>query len=80
MRRARPPAPSTLDLPCGDRLETMLDMMTDDLGAAYESLCSIFRFSKEFGETDDVQGFITHWLHELLRITGTTWFLMRRHQ
>jgi len=80
MRRARPPARNMLDLHCGDHLETTLDMMTEDLGAAYESLCSIFRFSKEFGETDDLQGFIKRWLHELLRITGTTWFVMRRHQ
>ena len=80
MRRARPPVHNTMESQCGDRLETMLNMMTEDLGAAYESLCSIFRFSKEFGETDDMEGFITHWLHELLRITGTTWFLMRRHQ
>ena len=80
MRRARPPATNLLNLRCSDHLETTLDMMTEDLGAAYESLCSIFRFSKEFGETDDVQAFIKHWLHELLRITGTTWFIMRRHQ
>lgn len=80
MRRARPPVLDRLDLQSGDRLATTLDMMTEDLGAAYESLCSIFRFSKEFGETDDVQSFITRWLHELLRITGATWFLMRRHQ
>jgi serine phosphatase RsbU (regulator of sigma subunit)/anti-sigma regulatory factor (Ser/Thr protein kinase) len=80
MRRARLPERSLLNVQCGDHLENTLDMMTEDLGTAYESLCTIFRFSKEFGETDDVQSFITHWLHELLRITGTTWFVMRRHQ
>ncbi|MFN0075203.1 MAG: SpoIIE family protein phosphatase [Prosthecobacter sp.] len=80
MRRSRHNTGNMQDVQRGDSLETTLDMMTEELGATYESLCSIFRFSKEFGETDDVPGCISRWLHELLRITGATWFLMRRHQ
>jgi serine phosphatase RsbU (regulator of sigma subunit) len=82
MRRFRPSANGGCsdDSQCGECLENTLHVMTADLGATYESLCCMFQFSKELGECDDMEHLIKKWLPELLRITGSTWFIMRRHQ
>lgn len=78
MRRVRRNNDNVEDVQRGDSLEATLDMMTEELGTSYECLSSIFRFCKDFGETEDMTGCITLWLHELLRITGASWFLMRK--
>lgn len=66
------------DAQCNEVLESTLDLMTEELGASYESLCALFQFSQEFAEAEDASACIQRWLKEVLRLTGATWFVFRR--
>ena len=59
-------------------LEETLHMMTEELGACYESLSAIFRFSSDLGRTGDSRACAVKWLNELMRVTRTDWYVLRQ--
>lgn len=77
MRRSLSSPPES-EAQCNEVLESTLDLMTEELGTTYESLCALFQSSQEFAETEDTTACIQRWLKEVLRLTGATWFVFRR--
>lgn len=61
-------------------LETTLQLMTEELGASYESLSTIFRFSSELGRAGDSSRCTAKWLKELMKATQMEWFILRLHR
>ncbi len=60
-------------------LETTLQMMTEELGASFESLSAIVKFSTEIGRAEDTAACAAKWLGELLKSTGTHWYVLRQY-
>lgn len=54
-----------------------LDLMTEELASSYESLSAIFGFSSELHSAGNSTEFIHRWLHQLLTIMESDWFLLR---
>ena len=72
------PLPSPPHLAQSDpATEAILDSMTEELAAAYESLAAIFRFTSEIARPGSDQNFAASCLHELLPATGADWFVFR---
>lgn len=78
MRKNRSiPSPAT-DVQRDSTLELTLQMMTEELVSTYESLAAIFRFSSELGRVDDVHTYAEKWLGELLKVTESSWYVLRQ--
>ena len=78
-----PPAIATAPVP-DDRQkqqladsEATLDLMTEELASAYESLSTIFRFSAELSEQPKPEEFARKWLGEVSKIAAADWFILR---
>ena len=54
-----------------------LDLMTEELASAYESLSAIFRFSEELQGGGASEDFVSRWLDQMLEITEAEWLVMR---
>jgi serine phosphatase RsbU (regulator of sigma subunit)/anti-sigma regulatory factor (Ser/Thr protein kinase) len=54
-----------------------LDLMTEELASAYESLATIFRFSAELADQTKPEEFARKWLGEVAKIAAADWFLLR---
>lgn len=54
-----------------------LDLMTEELSSAYESLSAIFKFSAELQGGVNAEDFARRWLDQLLAITESDWFVLR---
>lgn len=54
-----------------------LDLMTEELASAYESLYAIFRFSTELQGGVASKELIHRWLDQLLTITESDWLVLR---
>ena len=79
MRKNRPvPSPAT-DIQRDASLELTLQMMTEELVSTYESLAAIFRFSSELGRVDNINMYAAKWLGELLKVTESSWYVLRQH-
>ena len=63
----------------GDLAESQqtLDLMTEELSSAYESLSAIFRFSAELPSGGGAADFIARWLGQLATIVEADWYLLR---
>jgi serine phosphatase RsbU (regulator of sigma subunit)/anti-sigma regulatory factor (Ser/Thr protein kinase) len=57
--------------------ETTLDLMTEELASAYESLATIFRFSAELADQPKPEEFARKWLGEVGKIAAADWFVLR---
>ncbi len=57
--------------------QTTLDLMTEELASAYESLSTIFRFSAELAERPKPEEFARKWLGEVSKIAAADWFILR---
>lgn len=57
--------------------ERTLELMTEELASAYESLATIFRFSRESQRSTNAEDFAGRWLGEILEITSADWFVLR---
>jgi serine phosphatase RsbU (regulator of sigma subunit)/anti-sigma regulatory factor (Ser/Thr protein kinase) len=57
--------------------QTTLDLMTEELASAYESLSTIFRFSAELAEQSQPEEFARKWLGEVGKIAAADWFILR---
>lgn len=88
LRKTRPAAAKAAGQPSsGDELavlrarneenETVLQAMTEDLAASYESLSAIFRFTAELSQSHKFREFARRWLKELTGVTGADWFVLR---
>lgn len=54
-----------------------LDLMTEELASAYESLSAIFRFSSELQGGVASEDFVHRWAAQLLDITEAEWLVLR---
>ena len=54
-----------------------LDLMTEELASAYESLSTIFRFSAELSDQLQPEEFARKWLGEVSKIAAADWFILR---
>ena len=79
LRRARPALSNRTSAIRPDEMEQTINMMTDELGAAFESLSAIFRFSADLGKSGNVHDCATKWLTELMKVTRTDWFVFRTY-
>lgn len=57
--------------------QATLDLMTEELASAYESLSTIFRFSSELSEQPKPEEFARKWLGEVSKIAAADWFILR---
>jgi len=57
--------------------QATLDLMTEELASAYESLSTIFRFSAELAERPKPEEFARKWLGEVSKIAAADWFILR---
>jgi len=57
--------------------EATLELMTEELASAYESLSTIFRFSAELSEQPKPEEFARKWLGEVSKIAAADWFILR---
>jgi serine phosphatase RsbU (regulator of sigma subunit)/anti-sigma regulatory factor (Ser/Thr protein kinase) len=57
--------------------QATLDLMTEELASAYESLSTIFRFSAELAERPKPEEFARKWLGEVSKIAAADWFVLR---
>ncbi len=86
LRRRRAPsatvAPAAPADPGQDLREVQhtLDLMTEELASAYESLSAIFRFSAELQGGVAATEVVHRWLARLLDITEAEWVALRLHQ
>jgi serine phosphatase RsbU (regulator of sigma subunit)/anti-sigma regulatory factor (Ser/Thr protein kinase) len=60
-------------------LEHTINLMTEELGASFESLSAIVSFSTELGRAEDFGACAAKWLKELLKSTGTHWYELRQY-
>ncbi len=59
------------------KLEQTLDAMTGELGACYESLSAIFRFTAEARQSGSLEDFATRLLQHLVTVTGADSGMLR---
>jgi serine phosphatase RsbU (regulator of sigma subunit)/anti-sigma regulatory factor (Ser/Thr protein kinase) len=71
--QAEPPIPA----PEPAETERTLDLMTEELASAYESLSAVFRFSAGLQNAAGWEDFSRKWLEELCRIVGADWYILR---
>jgi serine phosphatase RsbU (regulator of sigma subunit)/anti-sigma regulatory factor (Ser/Thr protein kinase) len=57
--------------------QATLDLMTEELASAYESLSTIFRFSAELADQPKPEEFARKWLGEVSKIAAADWFVLR---
>ncbi|MEO6183902.1 MAG: SpoIIE family protein phosphatase [Verrucomicrobiota bacterium] len=57
--------------------ESIVSQMAEELSSCYESLSAIFRNGRELGKTDNIQKFSRSLCEDLVKITGSDWFLLR---
>ena len=77
LRRARrEPRPVPLIPESGTDPQT-LELMTEELASAYESLGAVFRFSADLQTGGPHDSFIRKWMSELLGIAGADWYAFR---
>jgi serine phosphatase RsbU (regulator of sigma subunit)/anti-sigma regulatory factor (Ser/Thr protein kinase) len=57
--------------------ERVLEAMTEELGASYESLSAIFRFIAELSQAHHLGGFASKRLIELLAVIEADWYVFR---
>lgn len=79
LRRARASARHLSDVQRGADLEDTIKKMTEELGASFESLSAIFRFSSDLGKAEDAQDCAKNWLDEVLRVTGMDFYILRQY-
>ena len=60
-----------------DESQATLDLMTEELASAYESLSTIFRFSAELSDQLQPEEFARKWLGEVSKIAAADWFILR---
>lgn len=73
-----PPAAAAGDL-AGRLAETerVLELMTEELAASYESLSAIFRFITDLSRAPNLEAFASERLGELLTVTEADWYVLR---
>jgi serine phosphatase RsbU (regulator of sigma subunit)/anti-sigma regulatory factor (Ser/Thr protein kinase) len=60
-----------------DETQHTLDLMTEELASAYESLSAVFRFSTELSGQGQPEALARQWLETLLPIVQADWFVLR---
>jgi serine phosphatase RsbU (regulator of sigma subunit)/anti-sigma regulatory factor (Ser/Thr protein kinase) len=78
-------APAVVTVPIADNgwteklaaSESTLELMTEELASAYESLATIFRFSAELADQPKPEEFARKWLGEVSKIVAADWFILR---
>ena len=60
-----------------DEAHGTLDLMTEELASAFESLSAVFRFSAELTGQGSPEVFARKWLEELLATVQADWFVFR---
>ncbi len=60
-----------------DETQHTLDLMTEELASAYESLSAVFRFSTELSGQGKPETLARQWLETLLPIVQADWFVLR---
>jgi serine phosphatase RsbU (regulator of sigma subunit)/anti-sigma regulatory factor (Ser/Thr protein kinase) len=58
-------------------LESMVQTMTEELAASFESLSAIFRFTSELNRGGTGSEFTDRWLRELMSAINADWFVLR---
>jgi serine phosphatase RsbU (regulator of sigma subunit)/anti-sigma regulatory factor (Ser/Thr protein kinase) len=74
------PGPAAVQAELQARLaesERVLEAMTEELGASYESLSAIFRFIAELSQAHHLGGFASKRLVELLAVIEADWYVFR---
>lgn len=74
---ATPPPPDDAGTQKLATSEATLDLMTEELASAYESLSTIFRFSAELADQPKPEEFARKWLGEVSKIVAADWFILR---
>lgn len=77
MQRARRTPRPVPALPEFRENQQTLELMTEELASAYESLGAVFRFSADLQIGGPHETFIRKWLGELLGIAGADWYVFR---
>lgn len=78
MSSASPKAIPSTDLQAKlDEAQSTLELMTEELASAFESLSSVFRFSAELTGQGSPEVFARKWLEELLATVQADWFVFR---
>jgi serine phosphatase RsbU (regulator of sigma subunit)/anti-sigma regulatory factor (Ser/Thr protein kinase) len=57
--------------------EALVQSMSEELAACYESLSAIFRFTAEINKGSQDSRFIRHWLDQLRAVCGADWWVLR---
>ncbi len=57
--------------------ESTLELMTEEMASAYESLSTIFRYSAELADQPQPEEFARKWLVEVCKIGAADWFVLR---
>jgi serine phosphatase RsbU (regulator of sigma subunit)/anti-sigma regulatory factor (Ser/Thr protein kinase) len=57
--------------------QSTLDLMTEELASAFESLSAVFRFSAELTGQGSPEVFARKWLEELMATVQADWFVLR---
>ncbi|MFO1459231.1 MAG: ATP-binding protein [Verrucomicrobiota bacterium] len=60
-----------------EQAESMLQTMSEELSACYESLSAIFRFTEEINKGGQDARFIARWLDELRTVCAADWWILR---
>lgn len=79
IRKRTHPAISPAPVPNveAEQAESMLQTMSEELSACYESLSAIFRFTEEINKGGQDARFIARWLDELRSVCAADWWILR---